>query len=454
MLVNEQPASDGFVKSNKSLKNGIWPRSLSLWMTGFYVALFIIRPWEQLLPWLGEIRFERTYALLLITVVFLSRRNMIHMSSQTMWVLFYLVAIGISGLNAYIPELAWEPFYAFFVLVIFYFILISVTRSSYDLIFITICYVFANAVYLFKAQWEFWINGQHIYDMGVVRLIGIESTHGSPNSLAMSIVVSLPIAYFLWVNRLAIIESWPRLYKKWFPRFLLVYLVLATTSLILTNSRSGMLGGVLFFTITAFRGKRIKLAVKYLIYVIILLTVIWQFMPEENKNRLETVWNPNAGPANAQASAEGRIEGFYAGMEMFTEHPITGVGVGNFITYRIRFIDGIELSAHNLVGQVLGETGIIGGLCLLMLVYTIWHGSHKVRKLSQNKRHDTELIILSSLSIAITNSILLLAFEGLFGHNAMRFNWLWLAAFSLLALQFTKERIKELNLVEAGSARL
>ena len=58
-----------------------------------------------------------------------------------------------------------------------------------------------------------------------------------------------------------------------------------------------------------------------------------------------------------ESSAYGRIETWYDGIQMFIEHPLFGVGVGNFTEHT-------WLTAHNSFVLVLAETGIVG--------YTIW----------------------------------------------------------------------------------
>jgi hypothetical protein len=109
-------------------------------------------------------------------------------------------------------------------------------------------------VYLAKALWEFFVNGQHRYDMGVIRLEGIENTFRGPNDLAMSIVVSLPFAVFLWKNRASIAETWPASWQIRLKWGLLIYGAMAVTAIILTNSRSGMLGFVVFIAVLMFSG--------------------------------------------------------------------------------------------------------------------------------------------------------------------------------------------------------
>ena len=64
-----------------------------------------------------------------------------------------------------------------------------------------------------------------------------------------------------------------------------------------------------------------------------------------------------------ESSAYGRIETWYDGIQMFIEHPLLGVGVGNFTEHT-------WLTAHNSFVLVLAETGIVGyTLWLAMVVY-------------------------------------------------------------------------------------
>ena len=414
----------------------MWPRFAPIWMSVFYMALFIIRPWERLFPWMAVIRFERVYAILMITVVILSQRAKYKTAFQDLSVLVFLTAIGLSSLFAMQPNLAWTPFYTLVTLVIFYFIMVTVVRSPYELVFMVGSYICTMTVYLLKSQWEFWIHGQHRYTMGVVRLIGIEDTFGGENNLAMSIVVSLPFLLFLWSMRKEFTLTWPKPRRKWYICMMVVYVTVAVTSIIMTNSRSGMLGFVLFVVLVSIRGKGIGKKFCYVIIGLVILGGIWLAMPAENKGRFETIWKPEVGPKSAEASAQGRIEGLLAGITMFQRYPITGVGVGNFVPYRIAHVDGISLQPHNLVGQMLGETGLLGTSAFLLMVFsTLWY-CRRTRILSLSVS-DPVAGNMGAFTQACRDSIILLFFEGLFGHNLLRFNWLWLAAFSALAWRFS-----------------
>jgi hypothetical protein len=168
---------------------------------------------------------------------------------------------------------------------------------------------------------------------------------------------------------------------------------------------------------------------------------LWLFMPMEQKNRFRTIWDPNAGPRNAAVSAEGRIKGFESGMAMFKRYPLTGVGIGNFKAYRAAQLDG-PFSAHNLVGQLLGETGLLGGLTFVLMVAVILASCRQVGVLAR-EHFDPELKVLSGLATACRDAVILLLFDGLFAHNVRRFNWLWLAAFSALAVKYAKRGVRK-----------
>ncbi len=420
------------LRDDDLLARGIWPKSLALWMVAFYIALFIIRPWEQLFPWLSTVRFERVYAIAMIVVALAKAKGQLRLTFQSVAVVFFFVSIVVSAMFARQPGLSWDPLYEFATLLIFYFVIVLVVRTPYDLAFLTCSYIVAMGVYLAKSEWEFFVHGQHRFDMGVIRLCGIESTFGGPNLLAMSVVLSLPFLVCLWSVRMELSRQWPESMRKWFRYGMIIYFILAVSAVVLTNSRSGMLGFAVFVVLAALSGKRIMRKMLGLVGVALLCSVIWLVMPEQNKGRLRTIWDPESGPQNAMISAEGRIEGMKAGFEMFKRFPMTGVGIGNFVEYRTNYGDGVPLQPHSLIGQSLGETGIVGaaGFVFMVLVMFLFIGTI-IRRATDFPDAIGRFIV--SLARASRIAVVLLLFEGIFDHNLLRFNWLWIAAFMVCA---------------------
>src|SRR5438552_9956078 len=195
------PPSSGILIAQDRVSKGIWPRRMALWMAAFYVALFIIRPWEEMLPVLGQLHFERFYALAMVAVVLLTSKFRGVFTQQTASVLVLLAALTLSTVLAIDSTIAWEPWYIYVTLVGFYFVLVLVIRTPYELVFMVTCYIVAMEIYLAESQWEFFVNDRHDFKMGVRRLIGVEETFGDQNAVAMSIAVSLPVLWYLFSLR-------------------------------------------------------------------------------------------------------------------------------------------------------------------------------------------------------------------------------------------------------------
>lgn len=418
------------------LISGIWPSSLAVWMAGIYIALFVVRPWEKLFPQLAEMRFERVYAVAMVAVVLVEGLRL-RASWQSAGVMAFLGTIGLAGVAAVDPALAWDPFYKYLTLVVFYFVLLSVSRTAYTLLFLVTCYLLAMGIYVSKGLWEFYVHGHHHYTMGVVRLIGIDVTFGGPNDLATSLLLSLPMVLLLLHCRAEFTATWPRFWQRLLPVCLAVYVALAVWSIMLTKSRAGMLAFLVYAGLLVLRPPGLF---RKLMIAVVALGSLWLMMPEESRDRLRTVWSPESGPTSAQKSAQGRVEGLKAGLEMFSRSPLVGVGPGNFVAYRKAQLDGVPLEAHNLLGQVLGETGILGGAAFVFMVgYALWRGYQLRRALRVPRTGDAH--VARAVALACRDVIVLLLFDGIFGHNVLRFNYLWAAAFTQLSWELSRTAV-------------
>jgi O-antigen ligase len=101
------------------------------------------------------------------------------------------------------------------------------------------------------------------------------------------------------------------------------------------------------------------------------------FLPEHYLDRLTALYDAagsSSGPV-VEDSLQGRISELYSGLLMFIDHPLFGVGLGN---YPVDYQDyaqklGIESRhserhAHNMFLEWIAETGLFGGLILFALI--------------------------------------------------------------------------------------
>ena len=411
-------------QDSSNLWFGFIPKSYSLVIAAFYMALFIIRPWDILFPWLGEIHFERSYLIFMLVVVFLGGSKSIKLDSITMAVFFFLCALLISTVFSQNPLRSWEEVYPFISIILFYFILLKVVKTPYDLMFLFIIYIVTMMLYLMKSQWEFFIHGAHVYRQGVARMRGIESAFGGPNWLAGSIALSLPVLQLLWSVRKELTANWSSFLKRWFPRILIIYSYLSVSSILLTNSRSGMIIFLVFILLISLRGKGLSKKMLYLFLSLFFLIILWNLAPGASKGRFMTMIDQKDAPKGAFDSALGRVAGFNAGIHAFNEYTSTGIGVGNLKEYRVKFVDGIPEEAHNLAGQLLGEVGVVGLIAFFLFTISIFRTVKRIR-LVDGKRD-----INYRIALTYSNVLILLFLEGIFNHNLLRYNWIWIAAFS------------------------
>ncbi len=148
-------------------------------------------------------------------------------------------------------------------------------------------------------------------------------------------------------------------------------------------------------------------------------------------------------------SLRGRSSEMLTGLAMFVEHPILGVGAGNYPAEYQRYaqIIGIEFRAeerdpHSLYVQLLAETGILGTIAFLVMIYFLFDALNKAcRALEQSPHLAHWLPWISSYRFAILSYLL----TSIFLHNAyIRYLWIFIAM-ALTGIQITYNLLNHLE---------
>jgi O-antigen ligase len=212
---------------------------------------------------------------------------------------------------------------------------------------------------------------------------------------------------------------------------------LALICITYTGSRSSFVGLLAYvFLAAGFSKNRWRI----LAAAVILGPIIWIGMDQRLQNRYLTLIDPSRGPENAQASAEGRREGFKAGMELFRKSPMYGFGPGN-----AQYFIPSKHQTHNFVSQVAGEMGCVGlaaygFLCFCITInYTYSRFYWKVLV----SRCPTADSYPFQVSQAIFIALILLLLMGLGSHNAFRYTWVWYAMFQSMAVVALKKKVDD-----------
>ena len=383
------------------------------WLLIGYMFLFIDRPFE-VWPWLGDLHIERVYMLFTMAVWVFHPGKRFLPNPQHAAYAFFAFAVVLAWLMSPWADQGQRIVEDWFKIIVFYCLLVTTVNDEEGLKHIACGFVAVMGLYLTHSLREY-IGGRFTYRMGISRMIGVDSTLGDPNSFGASIVFSLPIVAALWKAGTGGRNG----------RTLLAgYVALACLCILLTGSRSSLLGLVVWFMI-AIWGTKYRFAA----FVAFAMAAPLAFvaLPDELQNRFETMINPEVGPANAKESGEGRIVGFTVGMELWSKFPATGIGPGAW-----RPCTGSMIESHNLYGQLASETGTLGVVAFLSILGCFWMNLRVVRRdRLQNPERRTDLIY--TLSTAVGVSLFLLLFMGNFGHNLFRFTWLWYGGFLIIA---------------------
>jgi O-antigen ligase len=389
------------------------------WVLIGYMFLFIHRPFE-IWPVLGDLHVERVYMLgALLALAVCSGKKWIPNGQHFAFVAF-AAAVVVCWLASPWADKGQEAVENYLKVLVFYLLVVVVVSDEGGLRHLLLGFLAVMAVYMLHSLREF-VGGRHVYRMSIMRLIGVDQSMGDPNSFGATIVYALPFVVPFW-------SSGP----SWRMRcFLAGYVALSFACVGLTGSRSSFLGLLLCAGVTILRSRwRWPL----LLLAVLAAPALWAALPESLQLRFETIIHPEVGPANAIASGEGRLVGLTTGLELFARHPLTGIGPGAW-----RPATGHLIESHNLYGQLLGELGLFGALPFAAVLAGFWLNVRAIR--TAYRRHpEWDRDFVYHVGGAVGLAVLLLLFEGNFGHNLFRYGWLWYGAFLIIARHCVRRR--------------
>ncbi len=388
------------------------------WLLAGYMWLFIHRPFE-VWPWLGDLRIERVYMLVTLAAWVLAANKGWTSNRVNVAVAGLFGAILIAWILSPIRAQGTKTVEDFAKVGVFYVLLMSCIRDERTLRFILSAFLVCTALYMAHSLREY-INGRHVYRMGTARMIGVDSTLGDPNSFAASLVYAFPIT----------IPFWRSIRKRWETWALVGYAGLTCVCVLLTGSRTGLMGlvvaGIVLLMLSRYRWRLLLAAAA-------LAPIVWVSLPADRQTRFLTILDPSVGPANAQASAESREMYFWIALDLWRQSPIVGHGPDSF-----RHLSGAGQPAHTLYGQVLSEVGLLGFGALAGLVVCVVLNTRDISRCYAGIRW-AERTFPFWLSIAICLAMTLLLLLGIGGHNLYRFTWLWYGAFLAIAVRCAQD---------------
>ncbi|NLD36523.1 MAG: hypothetical protein GX654_06610 [Desulfatiglans sp.] len=268
-------------------------------------------------------------------------------------------------------------------IILFYYVLILVVDELHKLKYLSLIMVFTGVFYVYWGNNEYLSGNLMLYGNTLVgpglRDYEMGTVYTDENCFAMLFVTVIPFLYFMGVYYK----------KKLIKYFLWLNIPFAWHCIFLTGSRGGLVGLGTVTMFMALRSKK-KLFIAA-IPIAMIAAFIWQG-GDYTKSRADSALN-----LEKDSSAQQRFQSWTAGLKMTIAHPLTGVGIGNFLVAYRDFAKTERFVAHNTLIQFSSECGMIAGLMYLLLCYGVFKDFLKQIKMEQNN--------LDPLLIAVNESV-------------------------------------------------
>lgn len=259
------------------------------------------------------------------------------------------------------------------------------------------------------------MTGQTWIYMGEQGMVNRAGSLGiDPNEVAATLATLLPVFFFLFDNEKS----------STFRRTLyLLGIPLAILTIFLTYSR----GGFLCLMVALFLIFKKRLLAKYVIGFAALVIIIFVLVPF-------TFWERIASTGTTDTTGQGRMIIWEVTLNMIQEHPLTGIGFGQF-PYVFAQYSGQKYYYFSPQSTYLGiaaETGIVNLLIYLVLCGVTFFNLHQLKRGAQIL-NDTVMIKLCDV---LNASLVVAMISGLTLDRRM-----WILVYILLALAVVLKRI-------------
>ena len=186
---------------------------------------------------------------------------------------------------------------------------------------------------------------------------------GDANYFSLAAMLTLPIGYFYLMSE-------PRPFYR---RVTVVCVLITSVAIAVSGSRGGLLALFAFIAFVVMRSRR---RLRNFCLLVLILIPPMLLVP---KNPISRMLKPDVADRLAVRT---RIETWKAGIRMCKEHPLMGIGLGEFKTLIGTYAEDPRLSklAHNTYLEIAAELGIV---CLIVYLFLIFETYRSLRWTSE-----------------------------------------------------------------------
>lgn len=401
------------------------------------LALLIVMELQpgELYPQLAPLHLERVVAALLLIAILIHGQKF-RFPLPMRWFLAFYGAMVVSVPLAFWRAGALGACVAYLEIVVFLFFVTALLTTEKRIKW----FIFTDILLVDwlggSALWNY-MHGVLIVRMNIDRAVGVTSSAGDPDTMAITMLLTIPLCCALmgrsnpiWMRVVALGST-------------AIYLV----TIVDTGSRAAASGVIFLVLMMVFRRP------KNLIYLPVLVALgplVWMVIPEQYKARYETVKT-----LKTDLSYQNRLLSWQGGVAMFESNPITGIGAGDYTAANgMKYWPGdgrkIFLNAHSLYFKLLGELGLFGIFTFGGYLICVFRLNARLRKQLQAVNASG---FLRSLPAMFNIILLLLLFDGYAAHNLYRDMWFLVGsmAASISLLPLLQQQVTETEMDQSGA---
>ncbi|NLD91131.1 MAG: hypothetical protein GX639_00540 [Fibrobacter sp.] len=329
----------------------------SFWLICAYIFFEYSRP-QSIFPVIDVLPWTQFFLIGALIGTFLDSSVRWVSSRANILLIIFAIAIFLSSLFAFYPEISRKNYINFFNWFVIYFLIITIVNTRerfyiFQMIFILSSLKIAMGTSIIWAKRGFTFTAW-----------GLQGPPGffcNSGELTILMLTLFPLAFFLLTYKKNHINT--------FEKIILISCVCCPLLTILGGSSRGSQVAMAATLIFMFRKKVFK--IKYIVLLVVIILAVNKLLPEEQKNRFQ-----NAGSDNTSIQ---RKLYWKHGREMIAEHPVIGVGYFNFAPYYQKHYSydllgsrGTAQLPHNIFIQVGTDAGFMGLIPFsLLLLYAL-----------------------------------------------------------------------------------
>lgn len=354
-----------------ALWRGLKQEHICFWALCAYFFFEYVRP-QAIYPAISIVPWAQITFLVALGSAFTDKTVSWSSNIENKLITLFFIIIILSGIFAFRPTSSWDDLSQFVNWFLLYFLVINIVNTERRLFIFILLYMIFNFKMSQHGFFSWSSRGFSFTNWGLVGAAGWFRNSGE-FAIQMLIFGALSAAFVV-----ALREKWGR-YKKLFFYFMPFT---AAMSVIGSSSRGAQLALLVMGVWVLLKART---GFKALVVVVVISVALFHFLPEEQKQRFYSMGDDKTSTQ--------RLFYWEAGIKFMQDHPLLGVGYGNWSDYYIYALpqataEGMISVSHNIFVQAGAELGYTGLICFIFMILFVFILNARTRKQAKKLNKD------------------------------------------------------------------